>query len=81
MKKNYQPIIIYPAKLSFKNKDDLRNSLAVQWLGLYTLTGLGLGSITGWGTKIPQAVRCGQKKPKPKPKNKPKKKQKNKGDL
>ena len=41
------------------------NSLAVQWLGLCTLTaegpGEGLGSIPGQGTKIPQAAWHGQK--------------------
>ena len=30
------------------------NSLVVQWLGLCTFTAKGLGSIPGWGTKIPQ---------------------------
>ena len=30
------------------------NSLAVQWLGLRALTAKGTGSISGWGTKIPQ---------------------------
>ena len=33
------------------------NSLAVQWLGLRTLTAEAPGSIPGWGTKIPQASR------------------------
>ena len=32
------------------------NSLAVQWLELQALTAEGLGSIPGWGTKIPQAM-------------------------
>ena len=32
-----------------------------QWLELYTLTAEGLGSIPGWGTKIPQAMWCRQK--------------------
>ena len=41
-----------------------RNFLAVQWLGLSTFTTLGLGSIPGWRTKIPQAVPCGKKKKK-----------------
>ena len=30
------------------------SSLAVQWLGLWTFTSEGQGSITGWGTKIPK---------------------------
>ena len=42
-------------------------SLAVQWLGLGDFTAQGLGSIPGWGTKIPQATW---------PKNKPTNKQK-----
>ena len=37
------------------------NSLAVQCLGLCAFTAEGAGSIPGWGTKIPQASRCGQK--------------------
>ena len=46
------------------NKNWTRNSLAVQWLGLRASTAGGMGSIPGWGTKNPQAVRCGQKKKK-----------------
>ena len=38
------------------------NSLAVQWLGLHAFIAKGSGSIPGWGTKIPQAMRHGQKK-------------------
>ena len=34
------------------------NSLAVRWLGLHALTAEGLGSISGGGTKIPQAMWC-----------------------
>ena len=37
------------------------NSLMVQWLGLLTLTAPGLGSILGWGTKIPQAPPMAKK--------------------
>ena len=40
----------------------LGNSLVVQWLGLYAFTAKGSGSISGQGTKIPQAVQCSQKK-------------------
>jgi len=36
------------------------DSLAVQWLGLGAFTAGALGSIPGWGTKIPQAARLGQ---------------------
>ena len=38
------------------------NSLVVQWLGLHAFTAEGPGSIPGWGTKIPQAMRRGPKK-------------------
>ena len=38
------------------------NSLAVQRLGLCTLTAEGPGLIPGRGTKIPQATQHGQKK-------------------
>ena len=34
----------------------------VQWLGLHTVTAEGMGSIPGQGTKILQAVQCGQNK-------------------
>ena len=40
----------------------LGNSLVVQWLGLCTVTAEGPGSITGWGTKIPQAAGPKKKK-------------------
>ena len=45
---------------SFKNVG-FGNSLAIQWLGLGAFTADGPGSIPGQGTKIPQAVRHGQK--------------------
>ena len=50
----------------FLNTEEVRkrNSLAVQWLGLDALTAEGPGLIPGWRTKIPQAVRHGQKKKK-----------------
>ena len=38
------------------------NSLAAQWLGFHTFTAKGVGSVPGQGTKIPQAMWCGQKK-------------------
>ena len=37
-------------------------SLEVQWLRLCASNAGGMGSITGQGTKIPHAVRRGQKK-------------------
>ena len=39
-----------------------RNSLAVQWLGFHACTAGGTGSIPGWGPKILQARRHGQKR-------------------
>ena len=44
-----------------KKKKKLRNFLAVWWLELYASTAGGLGSISSWGTKIPQALWCGGK--------------------
>ena len=40
------------------------NSLAVQWLGLHTLTAEGPGSIPGWGTRIPHPTSCASWSPK-----------------
>ena len=37
-----------------------------QWLGLHTFTAEGPGSILGWETKIPQAMRHGPQKQKQK---------------
>ena len=42
-----------------ENTHYFRNSLAVQWLGLCTSITGGPGLITGWETKIPQAMRNG----------------------
>ena len=46
------------------NQECSGNSLMVQLLGLHALTAEGLGSISGQGTKIPQATRYGQKEKK-----------------
>lgn len=35
------------------------NSLLVHWLGRHAFTAEGLGSISGWGGKIPEAMQCG----------------------
>lgn len=43
-------------------KKKLGNSMAVQWLGLLAFTAKGRGSVTGRGTRIPQASGHGQKK-------------------
>ena len=37
------------------------NSLVVQWFRLCAFTAVGLGSIPGRGTKIPQATQRSQK--------------------
>ena len=36
--------------------------MEVQWLRLYTSTAGDMGSIPGWGTRIPRASQYGQKK-------------------
>ena len=36
----------------------------VRWLGLHNSTAEGMGLIPGWGTKIPAAAWCSQKKKK-----------------
>ena len=36
--------------------------MAVQWLRLYTSTAGDMGSVPGWGTRIPHASQYGQKK-------------------
>ena len=38
------------------------NSLVIQWLGFCPLIAEDLGSVSGQGTKIPQATWCGQKR-------------------
>ena len=42
-------------------KQNSGTSLVVQRLRLSAPTAGGVGSISGWGTKIPHASRCGQK--------------------
>ena len=49
---------------SVKNHSFWGNSLVVQWLRLGAFTAVALSSVPGWGTKIPQAVWCSQKKKK-----------------
>jgi len=43
-------------------KNFLGNSLVVQWLGLHYSIAGSMGSVLGGGTKILQAVWCGQNK-------------------
>ena len=52
--------------LKYSLRKQSGNSLVVQWLGLCALTAEGLGSIPGRETKIPQAMRRGQKQNKTK---------------
>lgn len=40
--------------------EGLRSSLTVQWLGAHVFTTKGADSISGQGTKIPQAMQCSQ---------------------
>ena len=47
---------------SLKKEWNSGNSLVVQWLRLHAFIAEGVGSIPGWGTKIPEATWCGQKK-------------------
>ena len=53
------PILI---SVCWYNKNTRGTSLVVQWLGLWASNAGGMGSIPGWGTKIPHAARRGQKK-------------------
>ena len=46
----------------FISRKHSRTPMVVQWLGLYTSTAKGVGSIPGWGTKIPCAVGSQKKK-------------------
>ena len=55
-------LINNPEKQSNQTVDLSGTSLEVQWLGLSAFTAMAPGSIPGWGTKILQAVRHGQKK-------------------
>ena len=45
-----------------KEKDSGGNSVVVQRLVLCTFTAKNMGSVPGWGAKIPQATLRGQKK-------------------
>ena len=50
-----------PSIRSFKSSPG-GNSLVVQWLGLRALNAEGVGSVPGWGSKIPQTVQHGPNK-------------------
>ena len=45
-----------------KKQKQTQTFLPVQWLRLWALTAGGMGLIPGWGTKIPHAMWCSQKK-------------------
>ena len=45
-----------------KKKKQPQTFLPARWLRLWTLTAGGMGLILGWGTKIPHAMWCSQKK-------------------
>ena len=47
-------------------KQDIGTTLAVQWLRLHAPTAGGMGSIPGWGTKVPHAIQLGHSKKKDK---------------
>ena len=53
-------------KKKYKKKKNRGTSLALQWLRLHVSTAVGMGSIPGWGTKIPHVAQCGKKKKKKK---------------
>ena len=59
---NYLVRMISTLELKPQNRWPIGNSLVVQWLGLSALTAEAPCLIPGWGTKIPQAGRCGKKK-------------------
>ena len=44
-----------------RNKVQRRDFLGVKWVRLHASTAGGVGSIPSQGTKIPQAMQCGQK--------------------
>ena len=52
-----------PTELLVKRlfKKIVGNFLVAQWLGRHAFTAKGAHSISGWGTKIPQATRYSQK--------------------
>ena len=59
-----------PTQIAKIKKTAKGTSLVVQWLGLWASSTGGMGSIPGWGTKIPHAAQLSQKKKKKKTANK-----------
>ena len=53
---------IVQSSLSCQEIHPVGTSLAVQWLKLHASTAGDVGLIPSWGTKIPHAMRHGQKK-------------------
>ena len=54
-------LVLYNISKQIKNRLTPGNSLVLQGLGPRSFTVEGPGSIPGWGTKIPQAVRLNLK--------------------
>ena len=59
------------ATLLISKRKSPGTSLTIQWLGLHASNAGGVGSIPGWGTKIPHAVQHGQRKERKKRKGNP----------
>ena len=55
-------VIFYENAIPHLREGTVGTSLVVQWLKLQASSAGGVGSIPGWGSKIPHAARCGQKK-------------------
>ena len=49
-----------PVVKGIRNKVQRRDFLGLKWVRLHASTAGGVGSIPGQGTKIPQAMQCGQ---------------------
>lgn len=64
----FQPVFfggkkfIWSFPVIFISRKHSRTPMVVQWLGLYTSTTEGVGSIPGWGTKIPRAMGSQKKR-------------------
>ena len=52
----HESILLEIRTLLMKLRSPWGNSLVVKWLGLQASIARGMGSIPGWGTKIPQAT-------------------------
>ena len=59
-------VVSHKTTARLSKSDFMGTSLVVQWLKLHDFNAGDMGSIPGWETKIPHAVRHGQKKKKKK---------------